>query len=292
MFHINDDIKKPWKLSRWWFNAVAKFLNNICGDGIINIARPDEPSAMTPIRLSINIDALRNKLKYDNGSVPFRVTVEMSTASTPTVAKVFVYLPATTVRLSGQDWSIRGLPTGFTRGKFQIAGSGAGTVWLKLNRNEATTAGGDATYAATFAYSTTEPTDCIYYEVATVAADGTVEQYEAPLAGAFTENSGLDTKIGNPKFRENAEGGTGQNDTSKMFNEGVPSSDPKYALKTDEWHFGEALKGTRVLTISRIEVDDEEDVAEHYMYFRCETRDATGRTIHISKELGCVKIMA
>lgn len=291
MFHINDDIKKPWKLSRWWFNAVAKFLNNICGDGIINIARPDEPSAMTPIRLSINIDALRNKLKYDNGSAPFRVTVEMSTASTPTVEKVFVYLPATTVRLSGQDWSISGLPTGFTRGNFQITGSGAGKVWLKLKRTDGT-GGAEGTYAATFAYSTDEPTDCIYYEVATVAADGTVTQYEAPLAGAFTENSGLDTEIGTPKFRENAEGIAGQNDTSRMFNEGLPSGDPKYAFKTDEWNFGEALNGTRVLTISRIEVDNERDVAEHYMYFRCETRDATGRTIHISKELGCVKILA
>lgn len=298
MFHINDDIKKPWKLSRAWFNAVAKFLNNVCGDGIINISRPDEPSAMTPMRWSLDIDRLRARLGGNSVAVPFEAKTAMTTASTPTVASVSVYLPAPKVTLSGQEWDIAGLATGFTKGWHVVPSStGAGTLWLKLKRTAAQTAQSDFgtdTHTATFAYSLTTPADAdgLLYRIADVAANGTVTQYGAPLAGVFTENSGATSHLGTTHFKKDSTATPDSTDTSRMHNDGVPTGEARFALKTDTWHIGDDNRGTRRLVVSRIEVDDEDDPAEHYLYFRCETRDPTGRVVDVSAELGCAKIMA
>ncbi len=47
MFHLNEDFKKCVSPAKWR-NKVSAFLNNLCGDGNIEIAKPDEPNSGDP----------------------------------------------------------------------------------------------------------------------------------------------------------------------------------------------------------------------------------------------------
>ena len=64
MFHLNDKFKK--KLSpATWRNMVSMFLNNLCGDGCIDVVKPEEPNSGNPPRITIRwrnfIDALAQR---------------------------------------------------------------------------------------------------------------------------------------------------------------------------------------------------------------------------------------
>lgn len=64
MFHLNDKFKK--KLSpATWRNMVSAFLNNMCGDGCIDVVKPEEPNSGNPPRIVIRwrnfIDALAQR---------------------------------------------------------------------------------------------------------------------------------------------------------------------------------------------------------------------------------------
>lgn len=64
MFHLNDKFKK--KLSpATWRNMVSAFLNNMCGDGCIDVVKPEEPNSGNPPRITIRwrnfIDALAQR---------------------------------------------------------------------------------------------------------------------------------------------------------------------------------------------------------------------------------------
>lgn len=64
MFHLNDNFKK--KLSpATWRNMVSAFLNNLCGDGCIDVVKPEEPNSGNPPKITIRwrnfIDALAQR---------------------------------------------------------------------------------------------------------------------------------------------------------------------------------------------------------------------------------------
>lgn len=64
MFHLNDNFKK--KLSpATWRNMVSAFLNNLCGDGCIDVVKPEEPNSGNPPKIMIRwrnfIDALAQR---------------------------------------------------------------------------------------------------------------------------------------------------------------------------------------------------------------------------------------
>lgn len=295
MFHLNEDFKSVLSPAKWR-NKVSAFLNNICGDGVTYVHKPENPNSGNPPVIKIKIPELIAKLKeagFGGGNEPLAVRTVMSTGTSPHVTSVQVCLPATSITLSGVECSITGLPTTHDGDWYQVA-TAAGTLWLVVS---STTAKGVTTYSAAFQMPSTEPTTGIPYKVAVIGTDGTVTQFPSPRTGVLTDNSGLRGTAGtNPKFRTNDGATDTATDTSVMHNDGVPTGSKfpasKYGLKTDEWRLGESRNGSRLLVVSRIEVDDEADPAEHYLYFRCETRDATGRTIHIGPEIGCAKILA
>ena len=129
MFRINDDIKRPWKLARGWFNAVAKFINNICGDGIIKIEKPNEPTAMTPVRFSIDTDELKKRLDLQKEhNIPFRVKVDAETSSGTTTYTTKVYLPSLQLYIGEVQYSIEdGSETG------QVSEIADEPNWYKIN---------------------------------------------------------------------------------------------------------------------------------------------------------------
>lgn len=47
MFHLNDDFKSPLSPAKWR-NKVSAFLNNICGDGCLEVRKPEEPNSGNP----------------------------------------------------------------------------------------------------------------------------------------------------------------------------------------------------------------------------------------------------
>ena len=47
MFHLNDDFKSPLSPAKWR-NKVSMFLNNLCGDGSIEVRKPEEPNSGNP----------------------------------------------------------------------------------------------------------------------------------------------------------------------------------------------------------------------------------------------------
>lgn len=64
MFHLNDNFKKKLSPSKWR-NKVSMFLNNLCGDGCIDVVKPEEPNSGNPPRIVIRwrnfIDAIAQK---------------------------------------------------------------------------------------------------------------------------------------------------------------------------------------------------------------------------------------
>lgn len=70
MFHLNDKFKR--KLSpAAWRNMVSAFLNNLCGDGNIDVVKPEEPNSGNPPRIIIRwrnfMDRLAQKNTYPAG---------------------------------------------------------------------------------------------------------------------------------------------------------------------------------------------------------------------------------
>ena len=47
MFHLNNDFKSPLSPAKWR-NKVSMFLNNLCGDGCIDVRKPEEPNSGNP----------------------------------------------------------------------------------------------------------------------------------------------------------------------------------------------------------------------------------------------------
>lgn len=47
MMHLNEKFKKPLSPAPWR-NRVSAFLNNLCGDGSIEVFKPDEPNSGNP----------------------------------------------------------------------------------------------------------------------------------------------------------------------------------------------------------------------------------------------------
>lgn len=52
MFHLNDKFKKPISPPKWR-NLVSAFLNNLTGDGVIEVHKPEEPNSGNPPRVGI-----------------------------------------------------------------------------------------------------------------------------------------------------------------------------------------------------------------------------------------------
>lgn len=298
MFHLNDKLSGVVTPNKWK-NLIAAFLNNLCGDGVVKVEKPDKPSPSNPPSIGIDIRALIARLTEagfgGEGVLPFAVrTVTTGSGSAVTLSEIRVYLPSLTVNLSGQDWQIAtgssaGAVSAITgeTGWYKVNGVQEGTLWLCLKRTDG--AGGAITYGAKFKAGTLSTEDGIGYQVAVVSANGAVVQMRQPIAGRFTENSGNSTYLGAAKFYN---GASATDNTSKMPNDGIPTGDARFALKTDTWHFGEGHNGCQLLVISRIEEDDPKNPAEHYLYFRPATVSETGMVTDIGAELGCVQILA
>lgn len=52
MFHLNDKFKGKLSPAKWR-NKVSAFLNNICGDGCIEVMKPEEPNSGNPPQIRI-----------------------------------------------------------------------------------------------------------------------------------------------------------------------------------------------------------------------------------------------
>lgn len=95
MFHLNDNFKRVLSPAEWR-NKVSAFLNNICGDGYIEVDRPDNPSPSNPPCIKISEDKLR---KFVNDTVPkttypFQLRVSFKKGETTAVVDyVQMYLP-------------------------------------------------------------------------------------------------------------------------------------------------------------------------------------------------------
>ena len=64
MFHLNDKFKKKLSPAKWR-NLVSAFLNNLCGDGCLDVVKPEEPNSGNPPRIVIRwrnfLDALAQR---------------------------------------------------------------------------------------------------------------------------------------------------------------------------------------------------------------------------------------
>ena len=100
-----------------------------------------------------------------------------------------------------------------------------------------------------------------------------------------------DAGVGKPAFRPFD--GTPATFTSRVKLEAIPSG-AKFARKVDTWKAGnQEGNGARFLAISREEVDDEDDPAEHYLFLREVLLNSAGEVLSIGEELnGCIKILA
>lgn len=180
MFHLNDDVKKPYKLSRKWFNLVAKFLNNICGDGIVDISKTDEPSAMTPVRFSIRIKELAAALGITRRlTKPFELRTQKDDDGN---VEVHAYLPTLTVEYDSANYTIQagsslGTVTEVGDGWYKINGITAGNVYLNFN---------SSTSRATFGTVTSGSKS---YIVGAVSGE-TVTQYDKALSGKLALGEG------------------------------------------------------------------------------------------------------
>lgn len=140
MFHLNENFKNVLSPAKWR-NKVSAFLNNICGDGIIDIHKPEEPNSGNPPVVKIKIPALVNRLKdegYGDITHPFALRQTYTTSgSTETVSGLLVYLPTLTFTKDGTDYAIEeGTGTGQVSahqeyaGWYTINGFTTGEVWL------------------------------------------------------------------------------------------------------------------------------------------------------------------
>lgn len=140
MFHLNEDFKSMLSPAKWR-NKVSAFLNNICGDGIIDIHKPENPNSGNPPVVKIKIPALVNRLKYEGyGDITHPLALRQTysvNGTTETVNGLLVYLPTLTFTKDGTDYAIEtGTSTGQVSahqefaGWYTINGITTGEVWL------------------------------------------------------------------------------------------------------------------------------------------------------------------
>ncbi len=66
MFHVRDDFRpgtKIFSIPLSWFRSVARFINSLCPGTGIRMTFPAEPSAETPVKISIDEKYLENAVR-------------------------------------------------------------------------------------------------------------------------------------------------------------------------------------------------------------------------------------
>lgn len=292
MFHINDSIKNPWKLSVKWFNLVASWLNNVCGDGIIEIRRPDSPKPTSPILFRINMNSLRDKLGLARREVvhPFTLYQELNSANTA-VAHLWIYLPSLTFNYSGVDYTIQtGSGTGQVvadpndAGWYEIKGIQTGSIYLVD-----ATASGSTTKVAKFATAPLSDASKLSYAVGSSSLN-VIQQFAAPMTDKMKANG------------ETVGEEYGQHEKVADADSSFPSDSATGAYAklaaTSKWKLGDTKTesgvtkrvGVSFRVISRIKADTDEGI--HYAYYRTLKFSNAGILLEVGAEEGAVQILA
>lgn len=104
MFRLNDKFRGVMSPAKWR-NKVSAFLNNLCGDGFIEVKRPDDPSPTTPPSISLKVESLVNAIKDMHAftyALKLRLGVDASGRT-----RVLIYLgDSPVVRIAGEDRKI------------------------------------------------------------------------------------------------------------------------------------------------------------------------------------------
>lgn len=291
MFHINADVRRPWKLSRHWFNRVAAFLNNLCGDGIICVNRPDEPLPDRPVSLSLNLQGLRDKFvpMLDFRAIPFTLKPIMNGDN---IVSIAVFMPSTTVKYIGDSYSMASSAATATQptGWYIINGITNGTIYI--NRNNANT--------SEWSFGTSEATGTNMWSVkiGSVSSSGVVTQFPVSMRGdSIIKDDATISREAN-KTKINTDGEEPNSDYPQDDYE-----DPEFEpLEGVSWNIGDKEDtegipeeqkkevGCKVKVFSRVKYD--EDNGMHYFYFREWTISKAGIVIKIDEEEEPMIVMA
>lgn len=266
-----------------WCNRVGRRVSYWMGINGVDVTMPETPSENDPIKVGLNVP---NAAKILAGEMLSKNLLGMGTGGTPpltmnaafddsgTYTGLQVFLPSLTIGLFGAQWTITGVTAiAEASGWYNLPSSvKSGTVGLRLAvaENAQTHA---KTYTATFVGA--EPTNALFYPVATVTADGQVTQYAAIPSARVTENSGNSVTA-----RTAQSMGT-------FVSDGVPTGE---ALQTDRWYLGKGGNGAKLLVISREKYSD--DLLSHLLFWREAYISNAGNIYEISEEKGCLQIVA
>lgn len=296
-----------------WANAITVWIQNIASpDDSIKISNTCNPKEGQSLGLSVNLQRIydgvkeyfkeawvtpaklrevlddacdKNSIEVNEGEyrVSEKWVKDVLDSKTPlTLVAIFsdsgkytglkVYLPSLTIGLFGVQWTIKDVAAIANANGWYAISVKSGTVGLKLvvKENEQTNA---KTYTATFVGE--EPTDALFYPVATVTDDGKVTQYAALPSARVTENSG-----------NSVTANTAQ-ELGTFVTEDIPEGEE---LKTDRWYLGKGGNGVKLLVISREKFRD--DLVAHLLFWREAYISNAGNIYEISEEKGCLQIVA
>lgn len=85
MFHLNEDFKKKLSPAKWR-NIVSSFLNNLCGDGNIEVEKPENPNSGNPPVIKIRWLAFMKTLAKKGVGMTQENTYDNSGTSSQTLA--------------------------------------------------------------------------------------------------------------------------------------------------------------------------------------------------------------
>ena len=85
MFHLNEDFKKKLSPAKWR-NIVSSFLNNLCGDGNIEVEKPENPNSGNPPVIKIRWLAFMKTLARKGVGMMQENTYDASGTSSQTLA--------------------------------------------------------------------------------------------------------------------------------------------------------------------------------------------------------------
>lgn len=140
MFRLNDKFHGCLSPAKWR-NKVSAFLNNLCGDGLIEVKRPDDPSPTTPPSISLKVDTLVNAIKDMHAfTYPLKLRLGVDANGRN---RVLIYLgDSPVVRIAGEDRQITSGVSAESGGWYWVTISNlidwtaSQSVWLRERTDE------------------------------------------------------------------------------------------------------------------------------------------------------------
>lgn len=121
MFHLNDKFRGVLTPAKWR-NKVSAWLNNFCGDGIVKVSRPDDPSPTTPPAVSLDIEKLTEVLSASfDKDYTFKLKIGTDNQNQ---RRVLIYLGVSpAVRIAGEDRAISAGVSAASDGWYYLTGA-------------------------------------------------------------------------------------------------------------------------------------------------------------------------